>query len=42
LVTPTASYRPSEHIVARFNWNRTVTTYNKDTDLFLLGIGWRF
>jgi hypothetical protein len=42
LVTPTISWRFSPHIVLRFNWERTVSSYHRDTDIFLLGPGYRF
>lgn len=42
MVTPSVSYRFAEHWDGRFSWNRTVTTYDKDTDVFLIGLGYRF
>jgi hypothetical protein len=42
LVTPTVSWRIARALLLRFNWVRTVTSYDKDTDIFLLGIGYRF
>jgi hypothetical protein len=42
LVSPTASYRFGEHWLVRFLWNRTVTTYNTNTDFFSLGLGYRW
>lgn len=42
LLTMSASYRLSQHWLTRFSWNRTVTGYDRDTDVFLLGLGYRF
>jgi hypothetical protein len=42
LVTPTVGWRFSRHVAARFNWERTVSRYDRDTDIFLLGLGYRF
>ncbi|AZN36084.1 hypothetical protein [Iodobacter ciconiae] len=42
LVTLASSYRFSEHWRARVAWNRTVTSYDKDTDVILLGLGYLF
>jgi hypothetical protein len=42
LVTMAASYRFSEHWRARVAWNRTVTDYDKDTDVILFGLGYLF
>ena len=42
MITPSFSYRFSERWLGRFTWNRVFTTYNKDTDVFQLGIGYRF
>lgn len=42
LLTPTISYRISDRWTARLNWNRVVSDYNKDSDVFLLGIGYRW
>jgi hypothetical protein len=42
LVSPTAAYRFGDHWLARFIWNRTVTTYNENTDFFGLGLGYRW
>jgi hypothetical protein len=38
----TGSIRLSEHFALRATWDRTITGYNRDTDLFLGGIGYRF
>ncbi len=42
LLTMSASYRISQHWLTRLSWNRTVTGYDRDTDVFLLGLGYRF
>ena len=42
IITPTISYRFGESWLARFSWSRTVTSYNRDTDVMLAGIGYRF
>jgi hypothetical protein len=42
IVTPSVSYRFGEHWDTRFSWNRILTTYDKDTDVFQLGLGYRF
>jgi hypothetical protein len=42
MITPSVSYRFARHWDGRFSWNRTFTTYNKDTDVFLFGLGYRF
>lgn len=39
--TATASYRFDRHWAARLSWNRIATTYHRDTDLLLFGIGYR-
>jgi hypothetical protein len=42
LVSVTASYRLSKAWSARLTWNRVMTSYNRDTDVILGGIGYRF
>lgn len=42
LVTMTASYQFARHWLVRASWNRVLTGYNKDSDVFLAGIGYRF
>jgi len=42
LLTMSASYRISQRWFARVSWNRTVTGYDRDTDVFLAGLGYRF
>ena len=38
----TGSYRFDPHLEVRFTWNRILTNYNMDADVFLGGIGYRF
>ncbi|MGI4856447.1 MAG: hypothetical protein ACRYHA_05895 [Janthinobacterium lividum] len=42
LLTMSAAYRFADHWVARISWNRTVTRYDRDTDMFMAGVGYRF
>jgi len=42
MITPSFSYRFGSHWDARFSWNRTFTNFDKDTDIFMLGVGYRF
>ena len=42
LISPTLSYRWSEHWLARLTWNRVISDYHRDADLVLLGIGYRW
>jgi hypothetical protein len=42
IVTLTMSYRVFDHLDARFNWHRIVTDYDRDTDIVLYGLGYRF
>jgi len=42
LVTLTGSYRFQPHWDLRTSWNRIVTNYNRDTDVILGGVGYRF
>jgi len=42
LLTVTASYRFSDRWFTRFNWNRVMSNDSRDTDLFLLGLGYRW
>ena len=42
MVTPSVSYRFAEHWHARFSWNRAVTTYDRDTEVRQIGVGYRF
>ncbi len=40
LISPTFAVRVSENWVARAVWDRVVTNYNRDSDIFLLGLGY--
>lgn len=42
LLTVTASYRISGKWFTRFNWNRVMSNDSRDTDMFLLGLGYRW
>ena len=42
LVSPTATWRLDSRWQARLTWNRVVSNYNRDADLFLLGLGYRW
>lgn len=42
LVSPTATVRISDSWQARLTWNRVVSKYNRDADIFLLGLGYRW
>ncbi|CAG9165727.1 hypothetical protein LMG23992_00584 [Cupriavidus laharis] len=42
LLTMSASYRISEHWLGRLSWNRVMTGYDRDADIFLAGVGYRF
>lgn len=42
IVTLTGSYRFDPHWSLRTSWNRIVTNYDRDTDVILGGIGYRF
>jgi hypothetical protein len=42
LISITAAYRFANHWFARFNWNRVFVDYNRDTDVFTLGLGFRW
>lgn len=42
IVTLTMSYRFVDRWNARFDWHRIVTDYDRDTDIVLLGVGFRF
>jgi hypothetical protein len=42
LLTVTASYRFSGKWFTRFNWNRVMSNDSRDTDIFLLGLGYRW
>lgn len=42
LLTLSASYRLSEHWLGRLSWNRVMTGYDRDADIFVAGVGYRF
>jgi hypothetical protein len=42
VVSLTMSFRIVEHLDARFNWHRIVTNYDRDTDIVLYGLGYRW
>jgi hypothetical protein len=42
ILTMTTSYRFGQRWLARFSFNRIVTKYDRDSDMFLLGVGYRF
>lgn len=42
IVSITASYRLSPRLLIRSTWDRIITDYDRDTDIFLGGIGYRF
>jgi hypothetical protein len=42
LVTVTASYSFSDPWFTRFNWNRVMSNDSRDSDIFLLGLGYRW
>jgi hypothetical protein len=42
VITMTTSYRLRDSWVGRFSWSRIVTNYDRDADILLLGIGYRF
>jgi hypothetical protein len=43
LVSLTIARRLSEHLIARIIWDRVTSNYNRDSDIFLIGLGysWR-
>lgn len=42
MFSTTGSYRFNENWLIRATWDRVITTYDRDTDIFLGGIGYRF
>jgi hypothetical protein len=42
ILTLTGSYRMTDHWALRVSWNRLVTSYDRDTDVILGGVGYRF
>ena len=43
LLSLTIARRLSEHFIARMIWDRVTSNYNRDSDIFLIGLGysWR-
>lgn len=42
IVTLTTSYRINSHYLGRISWDRIITDYDRDSDVFLGGVGYRF
>jgi hypothetical protein len=42
LVSLTVARQLSEHWAVRLTWHRVISTYNRDSDIFLLGLGYRW
>jgi hypothetical protein len=42
IFSTTGSFRVSQHWLIRATWDRIITTYDRDTDIFMGGIGYRF
>jgi hypothetical protein len=42
MVSLTGSYRFSPHWAVRFTWNRVLTDYDRDADVFMGGLAYRF
>ncbi|MDM8357542.1 hypothetical protein [Pandoraea communis] len=42
LRTKSAAYRVSDHWIGRISWHRVVTGYDRDSDIFLAGVGYKF
>ena len=42
IASMSGSYRISQHWHMRATWDRIITSYNRDTDIFMGGIGYRF
>src|SRR6478609_8116872 len=42
IFTMTASYRIGREWTARFSWNRVLSNYDRDADVLLFGVGYRF
>ncbi|HJV36192.1 hypothetical protein [Geomonas sp.] len=42
LVSMSGSFRLGQHWDVRATWDRTITSYDRDSDIFLGGIGYRF
>jgi hypothetical protein len=42
LMTMSMAYRFADHWIGRVSWNRVVTGYDRDSDIFLAGVGYKF
>jgi hypothetical protein len=42
LITVTGSYQLSSEYVIRISFSRTITDYERDTDIIFAGLGYRF
>ncbi len=42
LLSPTAVFNLPKHFFARVIWDRVVTNYSQDADVWLIGVGYRF
>jgi len=42
IVSLTGSYRVYNHWLMRISWNRIITSYDKDSDVVLVGLGYKF
>jgi hypothetical protein len=42
ILTMTGSYRIGREWTARFSWSRVLSNYDRDSDILLLGVGYRF
>ena len=42
IFSTTGSYKISQDWDIRATWDRIITTYNRDSDIFLGGLGYRF
>ena len=42
LLTPSFALRITAHTAFRFSWERVITSYNRDADVWLFGLGYRW
>jgi hypothetical protein len=42
ILTTTLSYNVTRKWTGRFEWHRVISNYDRDSDIFLLGVGYRF
>lgn len=42
LLSLTARYRVSPDFLVRFSWSRVITDYHRDSDVLLIGVGYKF